>query len=201
MKGSLKHFNHFQSRLWDSKWPGARIACRCLLQGSVLSLEGAREIAVFKWEDVVWSHNYISVCRSFHRQSHTDSHACCEGFCFGCYFLFIIKTFLTGWVVNNAILLTMFRWKPCKTFNIYSTKFNNALLLSNGLYVYSRSGRTPFRRTLAWPSLSSSTKEGEGCCTLTINNFCFFRFLFYEKSVYYTVAALRSLLDLDMAQD
>lgn len=29
-------FNHFQNRLWDSKWPGARIPCRLVLQGSVI---------------------------------------------------------------------------------------------------------------------------------------------------------------------
>lgn len=174
MKGSLRLCNHFQSRLWDSKRPEARIACRRLLQGSVLSLEGAGEIVVFKWEDMVWLHNYISVFTDIF----TDSHACCTGFCFGCYFLLIIKAFVTGWIINNELLCSDER-RLKDDFNISGTKCNNAL--TNGIYVYFRSGRTPFRRTLAWPSLSSSTKEGEGCCTLRSIILCFSRFLFYEN--------------------
>lgn len=86
VKSSLKLFNHFQSRLWDSKWPGAWIACRRLLQGSVLSLERAGEIVVFKWGDMVWSQWFDLFTDLF-----TDSHATivmhvAQGFALGIIF-------------------------------------------------------------------------------------------------------------------
>lgn len=114
-------FNHFQSMLWDSKrwhsgpWlgslPGAHFRTQ-RARSVICHCKGQRKWAVFKREDTVSSHNYISpVFTDLFTEERKDSLTCGAEFQGFFFFFFLNQNHFFFWKVM---------WTKCLSYKLWN---------------------------------------------------------------------------------